>query len=113
MNDAWIHGTVPTLALGGVGDSGSGAYRGRASFECFTHRKSYTTTPTWGERLLALRYPPYDGKLETHPKITSLRPSFDRDRIRKDTLTGYAQALGHGSSKLAALLGYSLSILSR
>ena len=113
VNDAWVHGTVPTLALGGVGDSGSGSYRGRASFECFSHRKSYTTTPSWGERLLTLRYPPYDGKLETYQKITSLRPYFDREGRQKDVLTRYAQAVGHGSFKLAALAGYSFSTLSR
>lgn len=113
VNDAWVHGTVPTLALGGVGDSGSGAYRGRASFECFSHRKSYTTTPSWGERLLTLRYPPYDGKLETYQKITSLRPHFDREGKQRDVLTRYAQAVGHGGFKLAALVGYSFSTLSR
>ena len=113
VNDAWVHGTVPTLALGGVGESGSGAYRGRASFECFSHRKSYTTTPSWGERLLTLRYPPYDGKLETYQKITSLRPSFDREGKQRDVLTRNAQAIAHGSSKLAALVGYSFSTLSR
>ena len=113
VNDAWVHGTVPTLALGGVGDSGSGAYRGRASFECFSHRKSYTTTPSWGERLLTLRYPPYDGKLETYQKITSLRPYFDREGKQRDVLTRYAQVVSHGSFKLAAMVGYSLSTLSR
>lgn len=113
VNDAWVHGTVPTLALGGVGDSGSGAYRGRASFECFTHRKSYTTTPSWAEQLLTLRYPPYDGKLETYREITQLRPQFDREGIQGNILTRYAQTLGHGSAKLAALVRYSLSILPR
>lgn len=113
VNDAWVHGTVPTLAFGGVGDSGSGAYRGRASFECFTHRKSYTTTPNWAERLLTLRYPPYDGKLETYQKITSLRPHFDGEGIQRDIITRYAQVVHHGSSKLTALVKYSFSIFFR
>ncbi|MCJ1242529.1 hypothetical protein MMC14_010537 [Varicellaria rhodocarpa] len=52
VNDGWIHGTIPTLAFGGIGDSGTGVYRGRASFECFTHRRSVTTTPAWAERVL-------------------------------------------------------------
>merc|ERR1712000_683055 len=37
VNDAFFHGSIPTLAFGGVGDSGQGAYRGKASFDTFTH----------------------------------------------------------------------------
>ena len=32
---------VPSLPFGGVGESGMGSYHGKASFDCFTHRKSY------------------------------------------------------------------------
>ena len=32
---------VPGLPFGGVGESGLGAYIGKASYDCFTHRKSY------------------------------------------------------------------------
>ena len=32
---------VPSLPFGGVGESGMGACHGKASFDCFTHRKSY------------------------------------------------------------------------
>ncbi|KAL9594948.1 MAG: hypothetical protein Q9179_005176 [Wetmoreana sp. 5 TL-2023] len=113
VNDSWVHGTVPTLAFGGVGESGSGAYRGRASFECFTHRKSYTTTPSWGERLLALRYPPYEGKLDIYQRITGAEPDFNRDGIQQGLLTRYGLALAHGSLKLAALIQYSLFMLLR
>lgn len=113
INDSWVHGTVSTLSFGGVGDSGSGAYRGRASFECFSHRKSYTTTPAWGEGLLSLRYPPYDGKLQIYQDITSMKPTFDRDGMQKDSLSRHAFSFGHGALKLAAMLNYSLSMLSR
>lgn len=63
INDAYFHGSIPTLAFGGVGDSGSGAYRGKASFDTFSHRRSITTTPSWMEGLLNVRYPPYAGKV--------------------------------------------------
>ncbi|KAG8529544.1 uncharacterized protein KY384_006181 [Bacidia gigantensis] len=79
VNDAWIHGSIPTLAFGGVGDSGQGAYRGKASFDCFSHRRSITTTPWWAEKLIAMRYPPYAGKLEQFKRLGSLKPNFDRD----------------------------------
>ena len=55
VNDAIFHASIPTLEFGGVGESGQGSYRGRASFDCFTHRRSVVTTPNWMEKLLAVR----------------------------------------------------------
>lgn len=78
MNDAFFHGSIPTLAFGGVGDSGSGSYRGRASFDTFVHRRSVTTTPGWLEKMLAIRYPPYAGKLSKFQAASALKPNFDR-----------------------------------
>lgn len=79
VNDAFFHGSIPTLAFGGVGDSGQGSYRGRASFDCFTHRRSITSTPGWMERLIAIRYPPYKGKLAQYRFMNELKPNFDRE----------------------------------
>ncbi|KAL8942144.1 MAG: hypothetical protein Q9216_001829 [Gyalolechia sp. 2 TL-2023] len=112
VNDAWMHGTVPTLAFGGVGDSGTGSYRGRASFESFIHRQSYTTTPGWAERLFDLRYPPYGGKLETYLKLTALRPDFDREGMSKGYLSGLLVGLSQASRRAVDLIVYSLSLLS-
>ena len=79
VNDAFFHASIPTLAFGGVGDSGSGSYRGKASFDCFTHRRSITTTPGWMEGLLAVRYPPYtNDKLKQLKRMQDLTPDFDR-----------------------------------
>ena len=55
INDAFFHASIPTLPFGGVGESGQGAYRGRASFETFTHRRTVVETPGWMEGLLAVR----------------------------------------------------------
>jgi beta-apo-4'-carotenal oxygenase len=63
INDAFFHGAIPTLQFGGVGDSGQGCYRGKASFDVFTHRRSIVKTPGWMEGFLAVRYPPYAGKV--------------------------------------------------
>jgi len=79
INDGFFHGSIPTLNFGGVGDSGQGSYRGKASFDTFTHRRSITTTPGWMEKLLAIRYPPYDGKLKKFRQTSELKPNFDRD----------------------------------
>ena len=80
INDAFFHASIPTLAFGGVGDSGQGAYRGKASFDCFTHRRSVTTTPSWIEGMLDIRYPPYTKeKFKKLKKMTELKPDFDRN----------------------------------
>lgn len=76
INDAALH--IPTLPFGGVGESGYGAYRGRASFEAFIHRRPITSTPGWLESLVSLRYPPYEGKLSYFKKTSALSPDFDR-----------------------------------
>jgi beta-apo-4'-carotenal oxygenase len=79
VNDAFFHGSIPTLAFGGVGNSGQGAYRGKASFDTFTHRRSIVTTPGWMEGLLNVRYPPYDGKLAKFRSMSEKKPNFDRE----------------------------------
>ena len=56
VNDTVTHILCKDLPFGGVGDSGMGAYHGRASFDCFSHRRSVL------DRSLRvdpdLRYPP-------------------------------------------------------
>jgi len=79
VNDGFYHCSVPTLEFGGVGDSGQGSYRGKQSFDAFTHRRAVTTTPNWMEKLLDIRYPPYTGKLSTLKFLTDKAPNFDRN----------------------------------
>ncbi|KAI9694453.1 MAG: hypothetical protein M1822_000069 [Bathelium mastoideum] len=98
INDGFFHASIPTLAFGGVGSSGSGAYRGKASFECFTHRRSYTTTPGWMESLLKVRYPPYAGKLKQFQMMNDLKPNFDREGRVRHSIFGWLLSLGSGST---------------
>jgi aldehyde dehydrogenase (NAD+) len=56
-NDAIVNHRVHGLPFSGVGDSGHGAYHGRAGFETFSHRKAVMRRPTVLDT--ALRYPPY------------------------------------------------------
>lgn len=87
INDAYFHGSIPTLSFGGVGSSGSGAYRGKASFDCFVHRRSVTVTPGWIERFLSIRYPPYTGKYDQWARTGVLTPDFDREgQVRRSRL---------------------------
>lgn len=39
-NDGIVHAVLPGAPFGGVGNSGSGAYHGRAGFDTFTHRRT-------------------------------------------------------------------------
>jgi beta-apo-4'-carotenal oxygenase len=80
VNDVMYHGSIPTMPFGGVGDSGQGSYRGKASFDTFTHRRSVTTTPGWMEKMLAIRYPPYSAaKLKQFRGMSEVKPNFDRN----------------------------------
>jgi len=63
VNDVVIHLASARLPFGGVGDSGMGAYHGRAGFEAFSHTKSIVDKKTWLD--LPMRYQPY-------------RPAYDR-----------------------------------
>ncbi|KAJ8105899.1 hypothetical protein OPT61_g9899 [Boeremia exigua] len=79
LNDGFFHASIPTLAFGGVGSSGTGAYRGKASFDTFTHRRSVTTTPAWLESMMDVRYPPYtSAKMKKLAGMNDLKPNFDR-----------------------------------
>ena len=55
------HLGAPTMPFGGVGESGMGAYHGRASVEAFTHAKPVVRKPLRPDTL-RLVYPPF-GKL--------------------------------------------------
>lgn len=53
---------VDTLPFGGVGESGTGAYHGKFSFDAFTHKKAVLHRSFLGDA--PARYPPYTaGKL--------------------------------------------------
>lgn len=103
INDSLIHGTMYSLAFGGVGDSGQGAYRGKASFDTFTHRRSVTSTPKWAEGMLGMRYPPYAGKIEKLRSTGLLKPNFDRDGKVTFSLVNYILTLG-AKSKTGGLM---------
>lgn len=45
------------LPFGGVGDSGTGAYHGKFSFDAFSHKKGVLSRSFGGDA--SARYPPY------------------------------------------------------
>ncbi len=60
INDTIIHLAASNLPFGGVGESGMGAYHGKAGFDTFTHHKAIVDKKTWMD--LPLRYHPYARK---------------------------------------------------
>jgi aldehyde dehydrogenase (NAD+) len=62
VNHTMLHFAVSDLPFGGVGESGMGAYHGRASFDTFTHRKSVLKKPFMIDP--SIMYPPYDDSKE-------------------------------------------------
>lgn len=67
INDTIIHFGNNRLPFGGVGNSGIGAYRGRRSFETFSHQKSIVKRKNWLD--ITFRYAPYGNKLKKLKKI--------------------------------------------
>ncbi|KAL2263802.1 hypothetical protein VTK26DRAFT_5094 [Humicola hyalothermophila] len=80
LNDSYFHAAINTVPFGGVGDSGWGAYRGKASFDAFTHFRTVAETPGWAEALLRVRYMPFDlAKLRQLSRLQDKKPNFDRN----------------------------------
>lgn len=105
INDSFMHGSIGTLPFGGVGESGSGAYRGQNSFDAFVHRRTITTTPGWVEKVLSMRYPPYAGKFSNYVRTSALKPDFDRMGRKKFGLLDWMiwlVTLGGGANKKGA-----------
>ncbi|KAI1179273.1 Aldehyde/histidinol dehydrogenase [Nemania sp. FL0916] len=117
INDAYMHGSVSTLPFGGVGESGTGAYHGRASFDCFTHRRTVVATPGWMDKLLRVRYQPHSpADLKRFLWINGQTPDFDRDGR---PITGFSYwlwmlfGLGGPSAKGALLRWLTLVLAAR
>lgn len=67
INESVMHVGQLRLPFGGVGDSGIGAYHGKASFDVFTHKKSILKKSTLSD--LPIKYPPYKNNLPILKKL--------------------------------------------
>lgn len=63
VNYPCVHAVLPCLPFGGVGNSGMGAYRGRTTFETFSHHKSVFVKASWPDPSIV--YPPLS-RLKEH-----------------------------------------------
>jgi beta-apo-4'-carotenal oxygenase len=115
LNDSYTHGSINTIPFGGVGDSGSGVYHGKASFDVFTHHRTVAEVPGWVEAFLRVRYMPYSWPdLRRLLKMNSAKPNFDRDgKVVKGFAywTGLLLGLGAGGAK-GALIRWILVLVA-
>jgi acyl-CoA reductase-like NAD-dependent aldehyde dehydrogenase len=70
INDTFAQLLNLQLPFGGVGDSGMGAYHGKAGFETFSHRKSVVKRSTWLDP--GFKYPPYRTPLAVLRRVLPL-----------------------------------------
>jgi aldehyde dehydrogenase (NAD+) len=61
INNADVHFTNHHLPFGGVGNSGTGAYHGKFTFDTFTRLKPVMKSPAWFNP--SFKYPPFKGRL--------------------------------------------------
>jgi len=62
FNDTVVQITGPTLPFGGLGPSGMGRYRGKASFDTFTRGRTILSRSWWPD--FTFRYPPAKATVE-------------------------------------------------
>ncbi len=67
INDTIVHFVNDRLPFGGVGNSGTGQYHGKHSFDTFTRQKAVLHRKTWID--LPFRYPPYENKLDLLKRV--------------------------------------------
>lgn len=84
-----MHGNVPGAPFGGVGDSGHGYYHGRHGLLSFSYQRTVIATPSWLDRLIGFRYPPFDyaknsGKIDVGAKVWfKKRETMEEQVIKK------------------------------
>ncbi|XP_063310739.1 aldehyde dehydrogenase family 3 member B1-like [Pelobates fuscus] len=61
-NDNMIQNLYTSLPCGGIGNSGVGIYKGKYSFDTFSHSRAYVLRNNIVECVTYLRYPPYAEK---------------------------------------------------
>ncbi|KAK3560294.1 hypothetical protein QTP86_006110 [Hemibagrus guttatus] len=61
-NDCLVHFTISDLPFGGVGNSGTGCYHGKYTFDQLSHLRSCLIKNLSMERLNLIRYPPHSAE---------------------------------------------------
>jgi aldehyde dehydrogenase (NAD+) len=83
INDVLMHAGVPGAPFGGVGESGMGYYHGKYGFLAFSHTRTIVAPPTWLDKLMSFRYPPFDIRNRNKLAVTN-RLGFKRGEKLED-----------------------------
>ena len=105
INDIAIHAAVPNAPFGGVGESGYGSYHGKYGFDAFSHTRTVVAPPTWLDRVMSFRYPPFDVK-----KVEIMRPKPGK-LIGKKGQTIEEQMI-RGKSSATSVIGKALLVVA-
>ncbi|KAF4676280.1 hypothetical protein FOL47_006436 [Perkinsus chesapeaki] len=96
INDTIVQLSCEELPFGGCGGSGFGAYHGKHSFDCFSHKKSVLQRGTAMD--VPMRYPPYTphaismvGNL-LNPKVDDYYEHRDDDNYRRSMILCFGMA---------------------
>jgi aldehyde dehydrogenase (NAD+) len=114
VNDVLLHAACPDAPFGGVGDSGTGSFHGKYGVLAFSHLRTVVALPTYLERFMGFRYPPYDmknlGKAGLVSKVKFRRgEGMEDQRIKKGGGYWSWMALGLG----IATVGTAIVVQSR
>ena len=89
-----------------MGESGYGYYHGRYGLEAFSHKRIIVGLPTWLDKVMAFRYPPYQRKNLDKIRVVN-RLGFRRGESISD------QEVGNGPRlKVFSLLLLCTSLLA-
>lgn len=88
-----MHAGVPNAPFGGVGESGYGTYHGRYGFNTFSHMRTVVALPTWLDRFMDFRYPPYSMSTKSRLSVKN-RLGFKRGESMEDQVIGRKGVVG-------------------
>eukprot|EP00467_Chlorarachnion_reptans_P000098 CAMPEP_0114503336 /NCGR_PEP_ID=MMETSP0109-20121206/9593_1 /TAXON_ID=29199 /ORGANISM="Chlorarachnion reptans, Strain CCCM449" /LENGTH=563 /DNA_ID=CAMNT_0001681357 /DNA_START=54 /DNA_END=1745 /DNA_ORIENTATION=- len=105
VNDVAMHLSNEELPFGGVGHSGIGAYHGKFSFDCFSHKKAVLKRPDASILDIPARYPPYSNwKVSLLGFVQTVRPAWQMNLLKYSALFFLAALLARNRRRAAQIL---------
>ncbi|KAJ7995101.1 hypothetical protein DPEC_G00241080 [Dallia pectoralis] len=80
VNDVLMHYTISSLPFGGVGQSGTGRYHGKHTFDQFSHLRACLIRSLGMERFNMVRYPPQNHQKASRIRLAMRTPLVDLSR---------------------------------
>uniref|UniRef100_A0A673W594 Aldehyde dehydrogenase n=1 Tax=Salmo trutta TaxID=8032 RepID=A0A673W594_SALTR len=80
VNDVIMHYTLNSLPFGGVGQSGTGRYHGKHTFDQFSHHRACLVKSLGMEEVNVVRYPPQNRQKARRVRLAMRTPLVDFSR---------------------------------